>query len=1075
MPELRPSSSRRRPARYAEPGEIVDTRPAFLHERVPFNPDLAPFCAFPSLPLDYPGSPPSRYLLGQHQARQAARAQKAQEEEGDGAESDDEPLDLGGRQLLIQCGKAGLPAALPTTNEVASEHFLDQLAFKNKAHHADAHRELANVLAEASKKHAAIAAGLNTPGASVPSFPHAVAHQNEVAVGIHQSVPHSGPHHGPSEIQHENAALLEENMTLRRQNELLRQSIVNNELDSFNKDKNRAMDYLVELDWRPDSDDEANKGPELVQGSDMKAALKNSRTEVRKLRHIRCQIARHKGGVKRNHTNLLSIQAPKPVPDWAQLSDAAHIVIMKCLTANMTLRECSQALRLLPYEMTAFISMYQCEKLKADQYEAAVKQAATVQTMRDLAGHIRAHGDLDWITSIPRPDLVTDSITREEIEPAIAFINLMGLDTFADEIRDCIGTSLSGELPDIQIRVEDVEYPIGPFASSSHEDEFSCEMKEIFQVWPAEETKDTDTVEPQNAFPPPASHSGQFVAAPAKVWQSPNKLPLSEDAEGSGEASDEKHRAEDSDEVSGDDTGEDSDENSGESASPIRGEETGDEDEPEEQEEDSKDNLDTGDWANTAENNPEDPDPLEIFGMRRDANGRFVEMSIDEVTEAFDSGRYSCWSHVGAEHDARVRAEQAGQSTSADRQQANGAQDLVMTEAPQSTQKAQLPAKDRVPGSVAPPEEQPPHEDSDEEYTPGAEKRAKQKAANKRKYRKRKRQGTTKTQASSTTDDQATSATNDAVAAGTNSGAQPLRAVGQASWYDGPPLIIDGHFYYPNQIGFMYPNRQLPANIQAATLPPENTHVPQDLLFTLPNQMAWRPVGDGTYEAVQRQPTVARLDQGGDGLSATLAGPVVPPVTEAPGLAGVSQFHNVAPTAGSPAVAGQAPNSLQLAMADEHSDDTPTEPIKRGRGRPRKYPPGTKRTWPRRKSEDDAAARTQPQAPAGASTKLTPMAVLTVPGIAVAAGNGYAVVSTEAVTQPGGINQGHVDQDGNDTIVVGGPVASQKTQEPQAPVSAGTTGASSSRSDNAPEQTQAPTSAESAGKKDEDVDNGETN
>lgn len=58
--QLRDSSMRRRPGRYQEDdGPISAERPIFVHPDIPFNPSLTPFCAHPSLPLDYPGLGPS--------------------------------------------------------------------------------------------------------------------------------------------------------------------------------------------------------------------------------------------------------------------------------------------------------------------------------------------------------------------------------------------------------------------------------------------------------------------------------------------------------------------------------------------------------------------------------------------------------------------------------------------------------------------------------------------------------------------------------------------------------------------------------------------------------------------------------------------------------------------------------------------------------------------------------------------------------------------------------------------------------------------------------------------------------
>ncbi|KAK4157318.1 hypothetical protein C8A00DRAFT_29744 [Chaetomidium leptoderma] len=88
---LRPSSLRRVPGRYQEDlGPSRADRPTFVHPDVPFNGALVPFCAHPSLPLDYPGVGPSEAERARGAALAAAAAEEAaaEAESSTGDESD---------------------------------------------------------------------------------------------------------------------------------------------------------------------------------------------------------------------------------------------------------------------------------------------------------------------------------------------------------------------------------------------------------------------------------------------------------------------------------------------------------------------------------------------------------------------------------------------------------------------------------------------------------------------------------------------------------------------------------------------------------------------------------------------------------------------------------------------------------------------------------------------------------------------------------------------------------------------------------------------------------------------------
>ncbi|KAK0701836.1 hypothetical protein B0T26DRAFT_660268, partial [Lasiosphaeria miniovina] len=57
---LREGTARRQPGRYEEDSRPTEAeRPAFLRDDVEFNEELTGHCAFPSLPMNYPGPGPS--------------------------------------------------------------------------------------------------------------------------------------------------------------------------------------------------------------------------------------------------------------------------------------------------------------------------------------------------------------------------------------------------------------------------------------------------------------------------------------------------------------------------------------------------------------------------------------------------------------------------------------------------------------------------------------------------------------------------------------------------------------------------------------------------------------------------------------------------------------------------------------------------------------------------------------------------------------------------------------------------------------------------------------------------------
>ncbi|KAL2168196.1 hypothetical protein VTG60DRAFT_255 [Thermothelomyces hinnuleus] len=83
---LRDSSRLRIPGRYQEDlGPSRADRPLFVHPDVPFNPDLAQYCAHPSLPLDYPDMGPSEAVKARLEALAAEEAQSGNDVEQSGA------------------------------------------------------------------------------------------------------------------------------------------------------------------------------------------------------------------------------------------------------------------------------------------------------------------------------------------------------------------------------------------------------------------------------------------------------------------------------------------------------------------------------------------------------------------------------------------------------------------------------------------------------------------------------------------------------------------------------------------------------------------------------------------------------------------------------------------------------------------------------------------------------------------------------------------------------------------------------------------------------------------------------
>lgn len=99
MPGLREQSKLRLPGRYLEDeGPALPEKPIFVHPDVPFNPKLSRHCAFPSLPIDYPGLGPSQIWAATEKAREAG--EHAQEE--DDVDEDEEDDDGEEQELKVQ-------------------------------------------------------------------------------------------------------------------------------------------------------------------------------------------------------------------------------------------------------------------------------------------------------------------------------------------------------------------------------------------------------------------------------------------------------------------------------------------------------------------------------------------------------------------------------------------------------------------------------------------------------------------------------------------------------------------------------------------------------------------------------------------------------------------------------------------------------------------------------------------------------------------------------------------------------------------------------------------------------------
>ncbi|KAK3324681.1 hypothetical protein B0T19DRAFT_402895 [Cercophora scortea] len=78
--QLRESSERRRPGRYLEDGgPLFAEVPSFVHDDVAFNEKLGAQCAFPSLPMNHPGPGPSETWKEQARKEQARKEQSARE------------------------------------------------------------------------------------------------------------------------------------------------------------------------------------------------------------------------------------------------------------------------------------------------------------------------------------------------------------------------------------------------------------------------------------------------------------------------------------------------------------------------------------------------------------------------------------------------------------------------------------------------------------------------------------------------------------------------------------------------------------------------------------------------------------------------------------------------------------------------------------------------------------------------------------------------------------------------------------------------------------------------------------
>lgn len=78
---LRDATKRRRPGRYREADDMPNTKPAWVHPVVPFNPDLVKFVEPHSLPIDSPPGFPSRDRYNAHLEKKRAEEQRQMEAE----------------------------------------------------------------------------------------------------------------------------------------------------------------------------------------------------------------------------------------------------------------------------------------------------------------------------------------------------------------------------------------------------------------------------------------------------------------------------------------------------------------------------------------------------------------------------------------------------------------------------------------------------------------------------------------------------------------------------------------------------------------------------------------------------------------------------------------------------------------------------------------------------------------------------------------------------------------------------------------------------------------------------------
>ncbi|KAK4109564.1 hypothetical protein N656DRAFT_326403 [Canariomyces notabilis] len=98
--QLRATSMHRRPGRYREDDgrPITADRPIWAHPPRIFRADLAAHCAFPSLPLDYPGPGPSELVKAQTNDLSQSNEHRECSDDSSGdteSVSSDDVLDLG--------------------------------------------------------------------------------------------------------------------------------------------------------------------------------------------------------------------------------------------------------------------------------------------------------------------------------------------------------------------------------------------------------------------------------------------------------------------------------------------------------------------------------------------------------------------------------------------------------------------------------------------------------------------------------------------------------------------------------------------------------------------------------------------------------------------------------------------------------------------------------------------------------------------------------------------------------------------------------------------------------------------